>query len=403
MLAPAGRLAISWWNTPDVSRLHGVFFEALAEVGAAPPDDLPPGPPIFRYSDDEALATLLAAAGLEVTPPATSTITHVLGGPTSFGGALNSMVRLAALIRGQPEAIQDQIARRSSAACTYVEPAGVRIPVSFKIASGIKPAHAGAHDRCLDLPGCADHRGSPGIGQGIAFALADAGFDLVINDLERDADAEATLAGISKRGARASFVAADVADLAAHPGLVDAAFAAFGRLDCLVNNAGVSVQPGRSARRRARELRPLPGHQPARPVLPDPARRAAHGRAGAAPDSPPRSIVSITSVNAEIPSLNRGEYCISKAGASMLTRLFALRLAPHGIGVFEVRPGIIRTPMTAPVAERYEREIARHHPDRPVGRARRRRARGRDHRDRPAAVQRRSGDLRRRRPCQGRF
>ena len=77
------------------------------------------------------------------------------------------------------------------------------------------------------------------------------------------------------------------------------------------------------------------------------------------PDGPPRSIVSITSVNAEIPSLNRGEYCISKAGASMLTRLFALRLAPHGIGVFEVRPGIIRTPMTAPVAERYEREIAR--------------------------------------------
>ena len=69
--------------------------------------------------------------------------------------------------------------------------------------------------------------------------------------------------------------------------------------------------------------------------------------------------MSITSVNAEIPSLNRGEYCISKAGASMLTRLFALRLAPHGIGVFEVRPGIIRTPMTAPGAERYEREIAR--------------------------------------------
>ena len=71
VLAPAGRLAISWWNTPDVSRLHGVFFEAVEEVGVTAPDDLPPGPPIFRYSDDEALATLLAAAGLEVTPPAT--------------------------------------------------------------------------------------------------------------------------------------------------------------------------------------------------------------------------------------------------------------------------------------------------------------------------------------------
>jgi NAD(P)-dependent dehydrogenase (short-subunit alcohol dehydrogenase family) len=74
---------------------------------------------------------------------------------------------------------------------------------------------------------------------------------------------------------------------------------------------------------------------------------------------PPRSIVTITSVNAETPSPSRGEYCISKAGASMLTKLFALRLAPHGIGVFEIRPGIIRTPMTAPAAERYEREIAR--------------------------------------------
>ena len=82
--------------------------------------------------------------------------------------------------------------------------------------------------------------GRRGIGRGIAFALAEAGFDLVINDLERDADAEATLAGIAGRGASASFIAADIADLAAQTGLVEAAFA-FGRLDCLVNNAGVSV------------------------------------------------------------------------------------------------------------------------------------------------------------------
>ena len=140
VLAPAGRLAISWWNTPDVSRLHGVFFEAVQEVGATPPDDLPPGPPIFRYSDDEALATLLGLAGLEVTPPTTSTITHLLGSPDElWHGALNSMVRLAALIHGQPEAIQDQIrAAFQRRVQPYVEPAGVRISVSFKIASGIK-------------------------------------------------------------------------------------------------------------------------------------------------------------------------------------------------------------------------------------------------------------------------
>jgi NAD(P)-dependent dehydrogenase (short-subunit alcohol dehydrogenase family) len=202
--------------------------------------------------------------------------------------------------------------------------------------------------------------GRRGIGQGIAFALAAAGFDLVINDLERDADAEATLAGIAERSASASFIAADVADLAAHPGLVDGAFAAFGRLDCLVNNAGVSVlgrgdlldvAPESYDRCLSTNLRgPFFLTQCVARRMVEQAPRA---------DGPPRSIVSITSVNAEIPSLNRGEYCISKAGASMLTRLFALRLAPHGIGVFEVRPGIIRTPMTAPVAERYESEIAR--------------------------------------------
>jgi 3-oxoacyl-[acyl-carrier protein] reductase len=202
--------------------------------------------------------------------------------------------------------------------------------------------------------------GRRGIGRGIAFALAEAGFDLVINDLERDAEAEATLTGIGERGGRASFVAADTAELAAQPGLVDAAYAVFGRLDCLVNNAGVSVLSRgdlldvslesydrclhinlrgpffltqRIARRMLEQV-PLEG-------------------------GPPRSIVSITSVNAEVPSINRGEYCISKAGASMLTKLFALRPAPHGIAVFEVRPGIIRTPMTAPSAERYEQEIAR--------------------------------------------
>jgi 3-oxoacyl-[acyl-carrier protein] reductase len=201
--------------------------------------------------------------------------------------------------------------------------------------------------------------GRRGIGQGVAFALAEAGFDLVLNDLERDADFEATLAGIGEREGRVDFIAADVADLAAHPGLVDAAFAAFGRLDCLVNNAGVSVL----SRGDLLEVAPESFDRCLSVNLRGPfflTQRIARRMLEQAPPAggPPRSVVSITSVNAAMPSINRGEYCISKAGASMLTRLFALRLAPHGIGVFEVRPGIIRTPMTAPVAALYEREIA---------------------------------------------
>ena len=201
--------------------------------------------------------------------------------------------------------------------------------------------------------------GRRGIGQGIAFALAGAGFDLVINDLEWDAEAEATMAGIGERGSRASFIAADIADLAAQPRLVDAAFAAFGRLDCLVNNAGVSVL----SRGDLLDVAPESYDRCLTVNLRGPfflTQRIARRMLEQAPRAggPPRTIVSITSVNAELASVSRGEYCISKAGVSMVTKLFALRLAPHGIGVFEVRPGIIRTAMTAPSAERYEREIA---------------------------------------------
>jgi NAD(P)-dependent dehydrogenase (short-subunit alcohol dehydrogenase family) len=130
------------------------------------------------------------------------------------------------------------------------------------------------------------------------------------------------------------------------------------RLDCLVNNAGVGVLSRGDLlevsvesydRCLAINLRGsfFLTQEVARRMLtvPPPA------------GAPHRSIITITSVNAEIASTDRGEYCISKAGASMLTRLFALRLAADGIGVYEVRPGVIRTPMTAPVAGRYEQRI----------------------------------------------
>jgi NAD(P)-dependent dehydrogenase (short-subunit alcohol dehydrogenase family) len=69
-------------------------------------------------------------------------------------------------------------------------------------------------------------------------------------------------------------------------------------------------------------------------------------------------IVNVTSVSATLASTNRGEYCVSKAGLAMATRLWALRLAPEGIPVWEVRPGIVRTDMTAAVAEKYDALIA---------------------------------------------
>jgi NAD(P)-dependent dehydrogenase (short-subunit alcohol dehydrogenase family) len=200
--------------------------------------------------------------------------------------------------------------------------------------------------------------GRRGNGRGCAWALAAAGFDLVLLDLERDRDAEQTLAGIFERGGHGAFLVGDIADLGGRGHLVDEAFDAFGRLDCLVNNAGIGVLSRGDLLDVSVESydRCLAVNLRGSFFLTQEfARRMLTVPPGG--DAPHRSIITITSVNAEIASTDRGEYCISKAGASMLTRLFALRLAAAGIGVYEVRPGVIRTPMTAPVAERYEQRI----------------------------------------------
>jgi NAD(P)-dependent dehydrogenase (short-subunit alcohol dehydrogenase family) len=78
----------------------------------------------------------------------------------------------------------------------------------------------------------------------------------------------------------------------------------------------------------------------------------------AAKSASPRAIITITSVSAEMISADRAEYCVSKAALSMAMKAFAVRLAAERIGVFEVRPGVIRTDMTAPVADRYDAAIA---------------------------------------------
>ena len=200
--------------------------------------------------------------------------------------------------------------------------------------------------------------GRRGIGRGCAYSLAEAGFDIVINDLERDADADETLKGIKERGGDREFVEGDIADLDGHAGLVEEALAAFGTLDCLVNNAGVSVLNRADILDMSVEsydrcldtnLRGtfFLSQRVARWMVDHPAGQR----------DPFRSIVTISSVNAEIMAITRGEYCLSKAGLAMMTKLLAIRLAEEGIGVFEVRPGIIRTPMTAVAADTYTREI----------------------------------------------
>jgi NAD(P)-dependent dehydrogenase (short-subunit alcohol dehydrogenase family) len=198
-----------------------------------------------------------------------------------------------------------------------------------------------------------------GIGRGIAVALARSGYDLVLNDLHDDTDMATTRAEIRALGRRAAVVTGDIAQVDEADALAARFFEVFGALDCLVNNAGIP------AARRGDLLDMAPEafdatlgvnlrgtffltQAVARRMIASDAE--AHG--------PSRAIIFVTSISAVAASPERGEYCIGKAGLSMAARLFALRLAPHGIRCHEVRPGIIRTPMTAPVAERYDRLIA---------------------------------------------
>lgn len=198
-----------------------------------------------------------------------------------------------------------------------------------------------------------------GIGRAIASALADAGFDLVLNDVADDASTRETVAMIESRGRRVAFVQGSIAEPDGHPLLVERAFGAFGTLDCLVNNAGIQVK----ARGDLLDVRPesfdeilavnLRGtffltQAVARRML-------AEGRASG---DPPRAIVTISSANARMVGPNRAEYCIAKTGLAMMNQLFAVRLAEADIACFEVRPGIIRTDMTAPARARYDELIA---------------------------------------------
>lgn len=166
------------------------------------------------------------------------------------------------------------------------------------------------------------------------------------------------MAAVEQAGGRVGCIYGDIGELDGHGGLLRDAVDEFGRLDCLVNNAGVpamrrgdllDVSPESYDRCLAVNTRGtfFLTQRFARYLL-----EAAPAPVGH------RSIVLITSANAHAPAINRGEYCISKAGLAMAAKLFAVRLAETGIGVYDIRPGIIRTEMTAPVSERYDTLIA---------------------------------------------
>jgi NAD(P)-dependent dehydrogenase (short-subunit alcohol dehydrogenase family) len=197
--------------------------------------------------------------------------------------------------------------------------------------------------------------GQQGIGLGIAEALAGAGFRIAMA-AERSADEPAVRSALGTLGRDARYYVHNLTDIGRAAALVERVEADLGPVTTYVSNAGVPAR----VRGDLLDLMPESWDH----VLGINLRgafflaQAVAQRMLAVQADAYRSLSFVTSVSAEIASVERAEYCVSKAGASMMARLFAARLAPHGIGVFELRPGIIETGMTLAVKDGYDVRIA---------------------------------------------
>ena len=199
--------------------------------------------------------------------------------------------------------------------------------------------------------------GTRGIGLGIARALAHDGFELALCGMREEKDVAPALAELRSGGA-AHYFRADIGERADRVRLVSEVRDRFSRLHVLVNNAGQApparvdlLEAGEDSFERLLRVN-LQGpyfltQGVARWMLEQ--KRTDEGWTGC--------VVNVTSISATVVSTSRGEYCVSKAGLAMASQLWAVRLADVGIPVYDVRPGIIRTDMTAGMAEKYDRLI----------------------------------------------
>ncbi len=195
---------------------------------------------------------------------------------------------------------------------------------------------------------------SRGIGRAVSLKLAADGFAVVAAARGTAEKAAEYVGELQKLSPESIYVSADISSEEDGRRLVDTAFDRFGGLDILVNNAGVAPTERRDILEMTEESmqRLLDINLKGTFFLTQyAANRMLAAKCG-------EMIINVTSMSAYTASISRGEYCISKAGLSMATELFAARLAEYGINVYEIRPGIIRTDMTAAVTEKYEAMIA---------------------------------------------
>ncbi len=194
-----------------------------------------------------------------------------------------------------------------------------------------------------------------GIGKAIALTLARDGYDVAVNDMAASPALDEVIAEIKNLGRRCVAVLGDISKIETHSTMLDQA-EKLGPLTTLVNNAGVSVlhrgdllDVGVDSYDLCQDVNTRATfflcQAFSRRVLERP-RPALH-----------HSIITISSANAEALSIMRGEYCVSKAAVSMVSKLFAARLSNEGIGVYEIRPGFIDTDMVAPSKAKYDKLI----------------------------------------------
>lgn len=190
-----------------------------------------------------------------------------------------------------------------------------------------------------------------GIGRAICIELAKAGFDVAVVDVASDSGGEETVRQVKENGRNAAFYKLDISNTADYASVLSAIEDQLGAVTCLINNAGVQVAERGDLLDVSEESfdRLIDINLRGTFFL----TQAVAKKMVTRQHSTDRSIVFITSSNASLASPEKGPYCISKAGLSMASQQFALRLAEHDIHVFEIRPGLIRTDMTAEVVERY--------------------------------------------------
>ncbi|MDR1724260.1 MAG: 3-ketoacyl-ACP reductase [Tannerella sp.] len=195
--------------------------------------------------------------------------------------------------------------------------------------------------------------GTRGIGYGVAKQLAADGFDVAVLGTRSEKDVNECLETLRQTGSDTLYIRGNISEADNCRSCVEKVIGKYGKIDLLVNNAGVAPEKRVDILETTEEsIDRVFGINVKGTFFVSQSVAKQMIRQGKG------IIINISSISAYTSSYERPEYCISKASISMMTKLFAHRLAAHGVYVYEIRPGVIKTDMTAAVSEKYDRLIA---------------------------------------------